>query len=183
MKWYWFVLCTVLCWGTYITTLHKGQQAFAEPTKAALRAFVCVGAAYIFVTLAILAYLMTTRDAPGSEPMIFTPRGVMISFAAGILGATGALGIIFALKSGGHPLSVAPLVFAGAPIMNTIFAMLLYGNVSKPDPRFFIGIVLAGVGAAMVLRYKPSPKPHAPATTVAATTAGIPSTPPRNHEG
>ena len=35
---------------------------------------------------------------------------------AGVAGAAGALCVILALKSGGTPLYVAPLVFAGAPI-------------------------------------------------------------------
>jgi drug/metabolite transporter (DMT)-like permease len=78
-----------------------------------------------------------------------------VSTLAGIAGAIGALGIVFAIKNGGKPLLVAPLVFAGAPVMNTFVSMLWDKPVRMPDWRFFLGIVLAGVGVAMVLRFKP----------------------------
>ena len=69
---------------------------------------------------AILVYLVVRK----AEPLDFPSAGVRFSTAAGILGAIGALGIVFALKNGGHPLSVVPLVFAGAPIVGTIVGMI-----------------------------------------------------------
>ena len=80
---------------------------------------------------------------------------MILSTVAGLLGAAGALGVIFALKSGGRPLYVAPLVFAGAPIINVLVSMLWEGVGSRPRPQFFFGLVLAAAGAALVLRYRP----------------------------
>jgi len=149
--WLLFVLGTVLCWGAYVPTLHHGQHAFAGKGGAALRAFLFVGVAYFIVSVAVLAYLLAAR----AEPLELTGRGILLSTLAGIFGAIGALGIVFAIKHGGSPLLVAPLVFAGAPIMNTFVSMIWDKPGRMPDWRFFLGILLAGVGAALALRFKP----------------------------
>jgi len=48
---------------------------------------------------------------------------------------------------------VAPLVFAGAPIVNVIVS-LLWKTKQAPGPLFFVGIVLAALGAGLVLYSK-----------------------------
>lgn len=148
--WLIFVLLTVLCWGAYVPTLHNGQMAFGK--NSALRAFLFVGVAYFITAGAVLLYMVATK----AEPMQVTNRGMSISTLAGMLGAIGALGIVFALKAGGKPIYVAPLVFAGAPIMNTIVSMIWHKPSSPPHFAFYAGIVLAGCGAALVLAYKPT---------------------------
>ncbi len=55
----------------------------------------------------------------------------------------------------GKPLVVAPLVFAGAPIVNTIVSMMWSPPKQSPNVLFYLGIVLAAVGAAITLRFKP----------------------------
>lgn len=149
--WIVFVLVTVVCWGAYVPTLHTGQKALGK--DSALRAFLFVGLAYLIVSIVVLAYLKFA----GAEPFEFTRKGAMISTFAGILGAIGALGIVFALRktSGGHPLVVAPLVFAGAPIVNTLVSMMLHKPANPPNPLFYTGIVVAAAGAALVLKFKP----------------------------
>ena len=85
-------------------------------------------------------------------------------------GAFGALGIIYALKCGGSPLVVAPLVFAGAPIVNTFVTMAWDKPAKPPQPLFYVGIVIAAIGMAMVLYFKPGPgKAHAAAAKTAAS--------------
>lgn len=149
--WPLFVVCTVVCWGAYVPMIHHGQLAFGTKNSA-LRAFLFVGAAYFLIAGLTLAYLIWSK----SEPLQLTRQGVTLSTVAGILGALGALGIVFALKSGGTPLSVAPLVFAGAPVVNTLVSMLWDKPTKPPSMMFYFGIVLAGVGAAIVLRFKPA---------------------------
>ncbi len=92
----------------------------------------------------------------GVEPFEFKPRGLAFAIVAGVLGAAGALGIIFALKTGGKPIYVAPLVFGIAPIVNVIITMIWHRPKTAPSPMFFVGIVLAAVGAGLVLLYKPT---------------------------
>jgi len=160
--WPFFVLLTVLTWGAYVPTIHKGQMALGK--DSALRAFLFIGLAYFVMSLAVIIYVRVA----GAEPWEFTGRGMSISTIAGILGAIGALGIVFALKpeSGGKPLFVAPLVFAGAPIVNTLVSMWLDKPEKSPSPMFYVGILLAAAGAGLVLRYKPAATPHAPVVEV-----------------
>ncbi len=153
MKWQWimFVIGTAACWGAYVPMLHEGQNAIGA-TKGPLRAFLCVGVAYFAVAVPIPLIVMST----GVEPFEFKPRGLVFAIVAGVLGAAGALGIIFALKTGGKPIYVAPLVFGIAPIVNVIITMIWHRPKTAPSPMFFVGIVLAAVGAGLVLLYKPT---------------------------
>lgn len=149
--WPLFVLGTIVCWGAYVPTLHTGQVAFGSK-NAALRAFMCVGVAYFVISAVALAYVVVTK----AEPLEVSNRGVGISTLAGVLGALGALGIVFALMYGGRPIFVAPIVFAGAPIVNTIVSMIWHKPANPPSPLFYAGIVVAAVGASMVLRFRPA---------------------------
>lgn len=148
--WAVFVVLTIICWGAYVPTLHQGQKALGQ--NSALRAFLFVGLAYLLVSLAVIGYMGITK----AEPFEFTSRGMSVSTIAGILGAIGALGIVFAMKYGGKPIYVAPLVFAGAPIVNTMVSMLWHKPAKMPSLYFFMGILLAAVGAAIALRFKPT---------------------------
>jgi len=131
--------------------IHHGQLAFEPNNNSALRAFLFVGGAYFLIAALTLVYLVWSR----SEPLVLTRQGVTLSSVAGILGAFGALGIVFAIKSGGTPLTVAPLVFAGAPVVNTLVSMLWHKPTNPPSVMFYLGIVLACVGAAIVLKFRP----------------------------
>ncbi|MBI4718434.1 MAG: hypothetical protein HY763_11555 [Planctomycetes bacterium] len=148
--WPWFVALTVLCWGAYVPTLHVGQAALGK--NSALRAFLFVGLAYFLVSVAVLAYIWLAK----AEPWELTGRGMALSTLAGTLGAVGALGIVFALRFKGLPIYVAPLVFAGAPIINTLVSMIWHRPARPPALWFYAGILLAGFGAALVLRFKPT---------------------------
>lgn len=149
--WHVFVLATIVCWGAYVPMIHNGQQAFG-PKPNAFRAFLFIGVAYFLVSLGVLGWIVVTKV----EPLKLTAAGVSLSTLAGILGAIGALGIVFALMNGGKPIAVAPLVFAGAPIVNTMVSMLWHRPASAPNPMFYVGIGLAAVGASIVLYYKPT---------------------------
>ena len=149
--WLWFVLVAVLSWGAYVPMIHKGAAAFGAG-KGSFRAFLFVGVAYFLMAGAILLYLYVSK----TEPLVLSSRAVGISNFAGFLGAAGALGVIFATsRFGGSPLIVAPLVFAGAPVVNTFVSMAMHKPKAPPSPLFYVGLVLAACGAAMVLRFKP----------------------------
>jgi hypothetical protein len=114
----------------------------------------------------------------------FTFKGGALSTVAGILGALGALGVVFALRAAGRDsaLYVAPIVFAGAPIVNVLISYvieLLNGRGQLPHPMFFVGLLLAIVGTASVLIYSPAVHAAPPsAATRAAPSAATATTSP-----
>jgi hypothetical protein len=126
-----------------------------------LRPFLCVGLAY-FVIGVIAPYLLLNQFVePGSWSSFW---GIFWSLMGGTAGAVGALGIIYAFNSGGKPLQVMPLVFGGAPIINTFAettSHALAGDaVTSIDPMFFLSLAIVIVGAVTVLLS--APKGHAP---------------------
>jgi len=47
-------------------------------------------------------------------------------------------------------------VFGGAPIVNVLITMLLHPPKSAINPLLYLGFVLASIGAAMVLYFRPT---------------------------
>jgi len=147
MLWIVFALGAALAWGLYGPALHRGQVALGSP----MRALLCVGFAYFLVGVLVpVANLSYHGELQG-----FTAKGSLAAIAGGALGAIGAVCIIFAFKSGGLPTYVMPLVFAGAPLVNVGFSMLLHPPRIWPNPLLYLGFVLAASGAGLVLYYKP----------------------------
>src|SRR5204863_100970 len=103
---------------------------------------------------ALLSVLPRLHDTAGSVSVGRLMAFLGVVLLAGVLaGVAGALCIILSLKYGGTPLYVAPLVFAGAPIVNAVVS-LLWKTKAMPDYRFFVGLLLAAVGAGLVLYSK-----------------------------
>lgn len=161
--WQVFVVCTILCWGCYVPTIHEGQGLLGgtkngKPMYSAggLRAFLCVGFAYFLTAVVIPGILITTTNM--EDTTLFSGeqlKGTMVATLAGVLGAGGALGIILSIKTGGSPLYIPPLVFAGAPIMSTFVTMVWKRPQSTPSWHFYVGLIMAAVGASLVLYGKP----------------------------
>jgi hypothetical protein len=154
-----FVALTFFSWGLYGPTLHLGQDAFGgEGQRSAFRPFICVGLAYFLVAVLVPAIVLRTRGEVGH----WTMKGFIWSFAAGAIGAVGALGIILALKFGGDPIYVMPLVFGCAPVVNTFVTMMMSGNLKQASWPFYLGIIIVAIGAGGVMFHKPAKvKPEA----------------------
>jgi hypothetical protein len=177
--WLAFVLGAVLSWGVYVPVLHEGQQTIGgKPETKSLRAFLCVGLAYFVTAVLVPVALLVIRG----EAFDFTARGITFATLGGVAGAAGALCIVLAIGAGGSPLYIAPLVFAGAPIVNVLVS-LAWKPVGVPGPLFFTGLLMAAVGAGLVLYSKSSldqqlKAGHAaarPAATLTAEPAPIPA--------
>jgi drug/metabolite transporter (DMT)-like permease len=121
--------------------------------------------------------------------------GLVFAGLAGVAGAVGALCVVFASKAAvdaakdaGLPpatyrLYIAPLIFGLAPIINTLISLVWHPKVGAwarfgledlPGWKLWLGIVLVGAGAFLVLfskeeseAHKGGPKPPA-ATAVEA---------------
>lgn len=162
---------TALCWGAYGPVLHFGREAM----HSSLRPFVCVGAAYFVIAVLVPLALL----ARGGERGTWTTRGVLWSLLAGTAGALGALGVILALGFGGKPIYVMPLVFGGAPVVNTLLSAALGKAFDQLRAPFLAGLILVILGAVTVLVFKPQPSAPAPvaAPAVAADTAAVAAAP------
>lgn len=154
------IALTALCWGVYGPVIHEGQALMGSR----LRPFMCVGAAYFLIAVLVPAALL----ARGGEKGSWTVTGVLWSLLAGTCGAVGALGVILALAAGGNPLYVMPLVFGGAPVVNTLLSAFLNRAFGQLKAPFLAGLLLVITGAVTVLLFKPQPPAHAAATATAA---------------
>lgn len=152
-------IATVIgCWGAYGPVLHKGQAAMQH---SRLRPLLCVGLAYFAIAVVVPTILLA---GPMPEASSFANlSGTFWSLAAGAAGAIGALGIIMAFNFGGKPLYVMPLVFGGAPAVNTLFTATMTGAFEEISPLrmslFLAGLMITIAGAAMVLVFAPKGPP------------------------
>ncbi len=170
------IATVVLCWGAYGPVLHVGQAAMQH---SRLRPLLCVGLAYFAIAVVVPQLLLS---GPLPETSEFNFSGTAWSMGAGAAGAIGALGIIMAFNFGGKPVYVMPLVFGGAPVVNTFATIIAKDQLSQVNPMFLAGLILVITGAAMVLVFAPKgpppkkqaaePKPEAEANGEASEPIG-----------
>ncbi len=164
------IALTILCWGLYGTVLFKGQLKMAIPATAAaataetgtpstpspphpvfLRPFVCLGFAYFLIGVIAPSVWLYKYGEKGE----WTASGLIWSLAGGALGALGAFGVVLAMKFGGDPIYVMPLVFGGAPVVNAFLTIYLAGRVKEIGPLFLAGLIMVALGAVTVLLSAP----------------------------
>lgn len=168
-----YIAMAALAWGVYVPIVHGA----ANKLGSSLRAFLMVGVAYFLTAVLVpcVFIFMLNSDPTEKDPTKanFRVPNMMWGLAAGVAGAAGALCVIFAAKTAGPgaALYVAPLVFAGAPIINTLASMTVFshGKTNSPSVPFYLGLVLAAAGAAMVMIYKPGPVDRKPPATAAVS--------------
>lgn len=174
--WVIFALSAALFWGAYVPTIFYGQQAFgAKNPNASIRAFLFIGLAYFIMAILVPGLWLVTHKLPVEVDGGFNATGGWLSTAAGALGAAGALCVVFALKyaradNPGYVLYVAPIVFAGAPIINVLISWsidAIKGHAQAPNPMFIVGLIVSVIGVATVLLNNPAGHKPAPAKPVA----------------
>ena len=162
--WLAFVLGAGLCWGTYVPMIAYGGKEL----KSRYAAFLCVGLAYfaLAVLFPVGRFLLT------GEKAAWNGTGITFATLAGAAGALGALCVIFAAASAGPAdrLSIAPLIWHPRAGSAWHFAL----PERAPGWTLYVGIVLTGLGAALVLYSKEAAeaKPQPPASTVAPNPPG-----------
>jgi drug/metabolite transporter (DMT)-like permease len=155
--WMLFVGLAGLCWGTYVPLIAQGGKEL----KNSYAAFLCVGIAYFLIAILLPIGILWYR---GKAPQ-FTASGVTLATLAGVAGAVGALCVIFAtFEFKGPRIYVAPVIFALAPVINTIVSLFWHPDPTstmqfgppKESPHWtlYVGIILAGLGAGLVLYSK-----------------------------
>jgi hypothetical protein len=153
------IALTVVCWGAYGPVLHKGQAAMHH---SRMRPLLCVGLAYFLIAVIVPYFFLGEMG----EESTYASWGTLWALLGGSVGALGAIGIIMAFNWGGKPIFVMPLVFGGAPVINTLFAIRAYGGLGNYAAFFLAGLILVVAGAAIVLVTAPrgeGPKAAAPA--------------------
>ena len=173
MNWLTFALMTVVSWGLYGIFLHSGQVGMADKGNGLYKAFLFVGLAYFLTAVLAPLGMLMARKASWDFPV----EGMKWSLLAGIVGAIGAFCVLLAFANGGKPGVVMSIVFAGAPVVNAVVALILNppaGGWGSIKLQFYLGILLAALGGCLVTFYKPGPaaaKPAPGAVTQAASAA------------
>lgn len=166
---------TILCWGIYGPVLHLGQHGMSTiDGYARMRPFVCVGLAYFLIGVLVPMAILAMKGEKGT----WTVSGIVMSLVAGALGAGGALGIILAFNFGGEPVFVMPLVFGGAPVVNSFLTIFLAKKMREIGPFFLAGLIMVIMGAVIVMTQAPkSKRPATPPAAAATATDAAPAAP------
>lgn len=181
-EWLFYVALAGLAWGTYVPIIFYGgsELTVIEPGKpptpsGRFMAILCVGGAY-FVIGVLLPLLMFATGGLGAKwsDVNFNSTGLTFASLAGVAGAVGAICVIFAtsaaigaargagLRPDTYKVFIAPLIFGLAPVINVLVSMIWHpqkGNALQfgflmPNWLLWVGIVLVGVGAGLVLYSK-----------------------------
>lgn len=155
-----FVAGAALSWGVYVPLVHDATTKFGSN----LRAFLMVGIAYFLVAVLIPSFfIFFSNDPTVKDPskLNWGTPSITYGILAGVAGAAGALCVIFAVKEAGPTAAfiVAPLVFAGAPIINTIVSVTVFAHGKKFEslsPSFYLGLLVATTGMVLVMINKPN---------------------------
>jgi hypothetical protein len=165
-EWLFYVALAGLAWGTYVPFIFYGGNELGGTTPATslgarLMAILCVGVAYFVLAILIPLVMFLTGQAPWPE---VNSNGLIFSGMAGVAGAVGAICVIFAtraaIKSGPDArLFIGPLIFGLAPIINTLVSSFwhpksghaFHFEMALPGWKLWVGILLVGLGAALVL--------------------------------
>jgi drug/metabolite transporter (DMT)-like permease len=188
--WLVYVVLAGLAWGTYVPIIFYGGNELGKGPNARLMAILCVGIAYFFI--GVLFPLSLFLSGQYSWPAL-KATGLIFASLAGVAGAVGAICVIFATKSavgaareagvppGTYKLYIAPLIFGLAPIINTLVSSVwhpqegepFHFGLELPGWKLWLGILLVGAGAALVLFSKEEAETHEtkPAGAAAAAVA------------
>ncbi len=196
-EWLFWVGLAGLSWGTYVPLIFYGGSELVgkNPLSGRFMAILCVGIAYFVIAVLFPLYVFLSKQAEWPE---MTTTGLIFSGLAGVAGAIGALCVIFASKSAvqaareagltptTYRLYIAPLIFGLAPVINTVVSLLwhpqkgepFHFHIDMPGWKLWVGIILVGVGAALVLFSKEEAEAHPPTKAPAVTMAPSPQSTP-----
>jgi hypothetical protein len=138
------------------------QQGIQGLGRSPLGNFLCVGIAYFIIAVIFPAAMFMLG---GERPPDWTPYGITFATLAGVAGALGALCVIFANRAAAadYRLYIGPIIFAMAPLLNTLISLVWHASPTAgafhfefraPHWTLYVGVVLVGAGASLVLYSK-----------------------------
>jgi hypothetical protein len=179
--WLLYVLLAGLSWGTYVPLIFYGGNELGGKPGSRFMAILCVGIAYFVIAVLFPLYLFLSKQHEWPD---MTTTGLVFSGLAGVAGAVGAICVIFASKAAvdaakdahlnpaTYRVYIAPLIFGLAPVINTLVSTVWHPQkgapfhfaLELPGWKLWVGILLVGLGAALVLYSKEEAeaKPHTP---------------------
>ena len=210
--WMLYVAFAGLAWGCYVPLIFFGGNELGKGQAALggrLLAILCVGVAYFVLAVLIPLVMFVTGQAPWPQ---YSNNGLIFSALAGVAGALGAICVIFATRAAvgaakgagidpnSYKIYIAPLIFRLAPVINTVLSSFwhptsenpFHFEANFPGWKLWLGILLVGMGAALVLfskeeaetsKGKAHGKPVAPAMVAQSGNVGTPGSHPDKHPG
>ncbi|MFN4259687.1 MAG: hypothetical protein ACK4RK_10335 [Gemmataceae bacterium] len=193
--WLLYVMLAGLSWGTYVPIIYYGGNELGAKANARLMAILCVGVAYFVIGVLFPLVMFLSGQQPWPE---MKSTGLVFSGLAGAAGAMGAICVIFATQAAmsaartvdpvnppNYRLYIAPLIFALAPVINTLVSTVwhpqkgdwLHFQLKAPHPLLWVGIILVGTGAALVLYSKELSETPAKPATAQVKADGTPPSP------
>src|SRR5262245_35424532 len=174
--WLVYAIAAGLCWGTYVPFVQQGIRGLGGN---ALGSYLCVGVAYFLI--AVLFPLGMFYGFGERQPN-WNMWGISFATLAGVAGALGALFVIYANKNAppgsDYRPYIAPVIFALAPVLNTLVSSVWHPSYAdgavfhfewrSPSWKLWLGILLTGVGAALVLYSKEEAESKTPAHSKSA---------------
>lgn len=178
IPWWGYVILAGLAWGTYVPIIfYGGTELTTRPGTIGgrLASILCVGVAYFVLAVLIPVVLMAIRDDAKPE---WKTNGLVFSALAGVMGAVGAICVIFASKAAvdaaklegattpqeiaKYRMFIAPLIFSLAPAINTLLSLVWHPKPGDPFHFGFeipgwklpAGIILVAAGTFLVLLSK-----------------------------
>ena len=166
-RYYWLVFAALagLCWGTYVPFVQAGIGGLGRNPFAS---FLCVGVAYFLIAVLVPVVVLSTNE----QRTNWNAYGITMATLAGVAGALGALCVIYANRNAppgsDYRPYIAPVIFALAPVLNTLISTVWhptrnnpvhFGLEHMPGWQLLVGIVLTGIGAALVLYSKEASEP------------------------
>jgi len=149
-----FALGTALCWGLYGPTI--GNARSPEKLWSPFKPYVGIGVAYLVWALVGGLVVMWLVGDKFSYSGKHSAAGIW-GFAAGTLGALGALSLTSAMISFGGPPKpqlVMPIVFGGA-VCITALVSVLQNRSAGTNPWLWVGILLVATGIVLVAANTP----------------------------
>lgn len=150
-----FAICTAICWGLYGPTVANARSATKE--WSAFKPYVFIGVAYIVLACGGGFLGMKVNNDPPSFTGTQAPAAIW-GFAAGTLGAIGALCLTSAMLSFDGPPKpqlVMPIVFGGAVSITAIVSLLQSRGAASASPMLWVGMAAVVVGIVLVAYHTP----------------------------